>query len=152
MKAFIVYGTSGSGKTTKAKEIIQNRCADEDVWFDYGSHIERDNIRFEWLNLGNWKTYKHDHRTEAVVDAIWKYKIVHCAQSESDIIISDTLCKLSDRVNLCSLLQRLGYKEIELIQMQTSLEDCITRDAQRGDFSVGEEVIRKQYANLTKNV
>lgn len=150
MKAFIIYGTSGSGKSTKAHELIQERSMLEDVWFDYGSHIERDKIRFEWLNLGDWKTYKHDHRTEAVVDAIWKYQVVRCAQSESDIIISDTLCKVSDRVNLCSLLQRLGYNEIELIQMQTSLEDCIARDAERGNFSVGEEVIRKQYANLMK--
>lgn len=150
MKAFIIYGVSGSGKTTKAKELIEEAKTTDLVWFDYGSHIERDNIRFEWLNLGSWKTYKHDHRTEAVVDAIWKYKIVRCAQSESDIIISDTLCKLSDRVKLCSLLQRLGYNEIELIQMDTPLEDCIARDAQRGDFSIGEEVIRKQHANLMK--
>lgn len=150
MKAFIIYGLSGSGKTTKAKALIEEGNTTDLVWFDYGAHVERDKIRFEELKLGDWATYRFNTETEHLVDAIWRCQIGRLSRSGSDIVISDTLCKLSDRKKLVKFLTKLGYESVNLIQMETSLEDCIVRDKQRGAMSVGEDVIRKQYENLMK--
>lgn len=136
-KATIIYGMSGSGKSSEAVKILQ----------DGAVHIERDIFRFdpEFLDLGNWKTYSLDQHTEYIVDAYWKYMIMK--NSNRDLVISDTLCKKNDRNKVIKLLEYLGYN-VEVIYKCKPLEDCITDDAERGDFSVGGDVILKQWQQL----
>lgn len=133
-KAWIVYGPPGSGKSTEARALAQGMKSVR--------HLERDIIRFDVLKLGNWNEYRFDPKKEYIVDAIWKYIVLN--NDYNDLIISDTLCKKSDRDNLVALLQWIGY-DVELIRMNTSLEECIERDKIREGYSVGEEVIKRMW-------
>lgn len=142
MKAIIVYGPSGSGKSTKAVKLFSD-TSELTAW------IERDRVRFDIVGLGNWKTYKINQATENIVDTYWKFQVVEAAIMRRDIIISDTLCKPGDRDKLEVLLLHFGYS-IEWIRMDTSLEECIKRDAGRGDMSVGENVVINQYNHFMK--
>lgn len=146
-KATIIYGVSGSGKTY---ESIQ--------WANLYNHgikwvslIERDEIRFYELNLGDWKTYKINPVTEYMIDVYWKYYILRAIENGWDIIISDTLCNIRDRRNLYELLKFHNYR-VEFVRMETPLDVCIERDRSRGGMSVGEDVIRKQWDKLVKNL
>lgn len=143
MKAFLIYGPSGSGKSSRATDFIFDPCNNQPLW------IERDIIRFQVLRLGSWKEYKINQTTENIVDAWWKYNIIRASIENSNIIISDTLCKPADRDKLERLLLHLGYS-VEWIRMNTSLEECILRDSKRGNMSVGEKVIRSQWDHFVK--
>lgn len=137
MKAILIYGVSGSGKSTLAKKYLEEN--------PMTIHIERDIIRFQNLQLGNWKTYKINSATEFLVDAYWKTQILNSIGY--DLVISDTLCKVNDRYNLRKMLGHFGYNVEEITPIVT-LEECIERDKLRGGFSVGEQVILRQWANL----
>ena len=132
--AWIVYGPPGSGKTTKARELIEGM---ESVF-----HLERDRIRFDILKLGDWNTYRFSPQKEYIVDALWKYCILR--NEHDNIVISDTLCKKADRENLIALLEWMGY-DVKLVRMDTSLDECIERDKFRENLSVGEEVIKRMW-------
>ena len=148
MKALIIYGPSGSGKTTLAKKYWKSWSHSE------GSpgvlHLQRDDIRFDFLELGDYSTYRFNHKTEDIVDFYWKSSIYEALSNRYDLIISDTMCKLSDRNKIKLLLDFSGY-DVEFIRMNTNLTTCIERDSSRGGFSVGEDVIKRQWEHFIKN-
>lgn len=139
MKAVLIYGVSASGKSTLAEKYLEQN--------NNMVHVERDKIRFEILDLGNWKTYKINPATELIVDTYWKALIYMASGSGYDVLISDTLCKASERSNVRKMLGHFGY-DVEEITPIVTLEECIERDKLRGGFSVGEQVILRQWANL----
>lgn len=135
-QAYVIYGPPGSGKTTYAKTLLYG--------LNPSIHIERDNIRSDIYGLNSWADYKFSIEKEFVVDAVWKSLIT---RNVENIVISDTLCKKKDRKNLVELLKWLGY-DIHMHRMSTNLEECIRRDALRGDRCVGEFVIKRMWENL----
>lgn len=145
MKATIIYGVSASGKSTRAQNLL-NRPDDYSWW------IERDKIReYVYPNFSElgWRGGFHPH-LENIVTYEWHIEISKVVERKEDLIISDTLCKIQDRRNLKNLLEYLGY-EIEWIRMDTLLDLCIERDKKRGIWSVGEDVIQRQWFNLMKH-
>mgnify|MGYP000853786472 CR=1 FL=1 len=140
MKATVIYGVSGSGKSTFAKSLNGGETI----------HVERDIIRFNdnFMNLVDWEKYSPDRNTEYIVDTLWRVQVCDAARIHKDIIISDTLCKVSDRRILNHLLKFLGY-DVEFIRVDTPFEECIQRDHSRGKLSVGKDVIFKQHNSLS---
>lgn len=146
MKAYVVYGISGSGKSTKAEKLFY------DVPCGYCSWVERDRIRghiYPNFDEVGWTGGFH-HHLEPIVTYEWHVAVSEAVKQESDLIISDTICKIQDRRNLKNLLEYLGY-EIKWIRMDTPLDLCIERDKKRGVWSVGEDVIQRQWFNLMKH-
>lgn len=143
MKAFLIYGPSGSGKTTTVRKISESQFQGNFLW------VERDDIRFNHMNLGNWTVYRPNQYTENIVDAYWKGFIFKAVGLKENIIISDTLCKTTDRKKVKALMEHFGY-EVKFIRMSTPLSECISRDKNRGVWSVGEKVIRSQWDHFTK--
>ena len=142
--ALIVYGCSGSGKTTYAK----TKFDEMDGWV---KRIERDQIRTERGLLRNgWQGYKFRGEDEYAVTAEWWRDLWYSVESDEDIIVSDTLCKIQDRRNLYHFLVAQGYF-VRFVRMNTSLEECVERDSKRGIMSVGEKVISRQWENLNKH-
>ena len=142
LNAVIIYGASGSGKSRQAEAHLNHnaRC----YW------VERDNIRFNLMNLGDWTTYKPNQSTENIVDFFWKHMIAKAWEDNMDLVISDTLCKISDRRKLHKLLTFLGFS-VSFVRMDTALEDCIEQDSKRKGFCVGAEIIKNQYKHLIEN-
>ncbi|MGL4583638.1 MAG: AAA family ATPase [Flavobacterium sp.] len=141
MKAEILIGVSGSGKTTYA--MIQT---------DY-TIVCRDDIRFGSVmpNARGWKDYVFSDENEQKVTAIHTSQIDRCAELGQNLIVADTNLSKKNRRKLIQYLQEIGY-EVELVIINLPLAACIERDAERGVRSVGEKIILQQWETLDKNM
>jgi len=147
MKALVIYGPSASGKSYYAENSAEISQDTEEV---ETLLLERDYVRFNIMGLGDWTKYHPHHDTENAVDAFWKYCLVKYSIVGTNLIISDTNCKIGDRRKLKKLLEYLGY-DVSFHRMSTSLEECIARDAKRGAFRVGADVIKRQWEHFIKD-
>ena len=141
MKANVLVGVSGSGKTTYAM-----------TQTDYAI-VCRDDIRFGSVmpNARGWKDYVFSKENEQKVTTIHKDQIDRCAMLGQDLIVADTNLSKKNRRKLIKHLQELGY-EVEIIIINLPLKACIERDSFRGARSVGEGIIRQQWETLQQNM
>lgn len=145
MDALVIYGVSGSGKSTFAEEFNSDEFTT--------LNLERDNIRKRFIpnfSFEGWKGHSFNSGWEEIVTYEWHKDLSYGAEKGLDLIISDTLCKVGDRRKLGFLLKHLGY-DVLYYRITTSLEECIERDSKRGIWEVGEDVIRRQWDNLNKH-
>ena len=140
MKAQVLVGVSGSGKTTYAMSMPD--CA----------IVCRDDIRFGHVmpNARGWKDYVFSNENEQKVTTIHKDQIDRCVELGQDLIVADTNLSKKSRRKLIKYLQEIGY-DVELVIINLSLEACIERDKERGARSVGEGIIRQQWETLQQN-
>ena len=141
MKAEILVGVSGSGKTTYALTMT-----------DYAV-VCRDDIRFGQVmpNAHGWKDYVFSCENEDKVTYIHKTAIDRCAELGQDLIVADTNLSKKNRRKLIKYLQEVGY-EVEIVIINLPLKACIERDSFRGARSVGEGIIRQQWETLQQNM
>lgn len=141
MKAQILIGVSGSGKTTYAMSMT-----------DYAI-VCRDDIRFGHVmpNDCGWKDYVFSNENEQKVTGIHNTMISNLAFYEQNVIVADTNLSKKNRRKLIKYLHELGY-EVELTIINLPLKDCIERDSFRGARSVGEGIIRQQWETLQQNL
>ena len=124
-KILIYKGLPASGKSTAAKEAL----ADGNVM-----RVNRDDIRN--MLFKRWKG-----RKEQVVTAIEKAAVRAAVSNGFDIIIDDTNLNPSTIASWKTLANELGVL-VDEIRFETSLEECIQRDALReGRAHVGRAVI-----------
>lgn len=145
MRADIIYGPSGSGKTTRGVELLE--ISQNTVW------IERDKYRSQIIPQfmrSGWTEYRPNRYWEGIVSGVWNHNFHLAIAGGFDILVTDTLCKIRDRQNLTDILTHYQY-EVKFTRISTSMEDCIVRDSLRGNLSVGESVIHKQFENLNKH-
>lgn len=139
MKAIITVGISGSGKTTWAEE----KCRKDKNWVN----INRDNIRFMLTGAGanGWNGYKFNKSIEAMVTSI-QDDVLSAARAEGkNVIISDTNLNPHYRLGLVEGLKHSLGCEVEIKEFPIDLMEAIKRDRFRGNFSVGRDVIFKQW-------
>ena len=141
MKAEILVGVSGSGKTTYALTMT-----------DYAV-VCRDDIRFGSVmpDARGWKDYVFSRENEDKVTYIHRATIDRCAELGQDLIVADTNLSKKNRRKLIKYLQELGY-EVEIVIINLPLKACIERDSFRGARSVGEGIIRQQWETLQQNI
>lgn len=143
MKAVLTVGISASGKSTVGKEMAREMGGDTRI-------IERDMIRadifvnekqkpFTWRE---WNFKWEKEVTEKVTENLRAY-----SDLGANVIISDTNLDKNRRDALINELQNLGYTDVEVIYVDTSLEECLVRDKERAN-GVGESVIFKQYMQI----
>ena len=136
MKAIITVGVSASGKSTWAAEKMK----------EVGSRwaiVCRDDLRWHVSGVTGWKDYKFNKKTEKEVTELQEAQIRFFSQ-DHDIIIADTNLNPSTRNRLIDLCTSLGY-EVEIKEFPITLEEAWKRDQFRGVFSVGRDVIYKQW-------
>jgi predicted kinase len=116
MKAFILVGAPGSGKSTYAGEIVLRENA---------TIISGDAIREELYGSaeiqGNW-TDIHDKIEEYVAD---------CAGRNQPVVMDGTHYRASYRREAIALLRSYGYTRIEAVVVDSSLATCLARNFQR---------------------
>lgn len=141
-KCIIICGAPGSGKSTLAKEFVKEGYAE----------LNRDFIRFNDLKLATgWHDYVFSRENENKVHKIWKLKFDTFSLSKSDFVISDTLCNSRDRRKHVNKLMNMGY-EVVVVLLTPSLDVLIERDRQRGNFSVGEEVVTRKWREMNESL
>lgn len=138
-----LVGLSGSGKSTLTRKLC------DDFW---AYELNRDNIRFSEIDPGgNWGTYNFTPENESKVTGIWLSRARELLKKSGIIIVSDT------NVDLKSLKKNLQFfrkhgRGSSFIIMDVPWAECLKRDRLREEFSVGYEVIEKQYAKYVKTV
>lgn len=141
-KCIIICGAPGSGKSTLAREFV------EAGYYE----LNRDFIRFNDLKLATgWHDYVFSRENENKVHKIWQLKFDTFSLSKSDFVISDTLCKGKDRRRYATKLTKMGY-DVVVVELNPSLEVLIERDKQRGNFSVGEEVVTRKWREMNESL
>lgn len=140
MKAEVLIGVSASGKTTYATTL------------EGYTTISRDDIRFGIVAKGgNWTNYKFSKENENKVTEIQQQMIEDCAKHGENVVIADTNLNPSVRQKMVEKLRDCGY-EVSFVMFQVSKANCIERDSYRGAFSVGEDVIEKQWESWERTV
>ena len=104
----------------------------------------RDEIRWSITGVEGWQFYRFDNATENQVSAKQKHDIQECAYNRQDVIIADTNLNKKFRNKLIQLCEDLGF-EIQIHEFHASLEELKDRDFGRGKFSVGNDVLERQW-------
>lgn len=136
MKAVITVGVSSSGKSTLAglmKEYVT---------------ICRDDARFGVVSpeANGWRNYKFSKENEDLVTTINNQALLGCAERKQNVVIGDTNLNTKFRRKLIEQLQSLGY-EVKIVVLHVALKNAIERDSYRGKYSVGEDVIKRQWSS-----
>lgn len=124
MNIIMLIGLPGSGKTTKRKEYVERGY----------SYISSDEIRK--IVLGDESDQTQNKR---VFDIFYKHLKMNCDHSLNTVLDATNLT-VKDRAKAIEMARSYDHAYIAGVVMNTSVEECIERDAKR-ERSVGPDVI-----------
>lgn len=130
MKALLMSGPAGSGKSTWAKEYIKNNLNT--------IIISSDEIRYE-LFKSYWLT--KDEEKQIIPEMLRRVQLA--ASQGIDVIIDVAVCKNKSRTKWYNRLRQY-YKNILLVIIDVPLEISLKQNEER-DRHVPEKVIRDMY-------
>lgn len=147
MKIEILVGISASGKSTYAKQLV------EQGW----TRINRDDLRKSLINSSlkdYWSGPKDVRdRTEALVTAMSEVLLENCVKNNLDVVIDNTHLQARYITQILNIAKENcvdgGFEYKINVFHNIDPETCIKRDRNRED-SVGESVIRNQYEQFKK--
>lgn len=141
-QVLIVTGISGSGKSTFAKQFVQ----DHPNWL----RVNRDDLRKSLIPVSlneYWKwEEKQISRIEMLVSELQKAAVQEALRRGWNVLIDNTHLKQRYINELLKLTEEFAV-EVRFKLLEVPLEEAIERDRQREDV-VGEERIREQYTKL----
>jgi protein phosphatase len=135
MKAFVMVGAPGAGKSTYAE--ILSRSYDAVI-------ISGDDVRKELFGSaeiqGNWF-------------AIWD-RIVELVEGYADrnLILDGTHYREDYRAEAITMLRSYGYSDVEAVVVNPSLATCLARNFQRADRNVPDYVVKEMHEKLQKSL
>lgn len=138
-KLILTRGLPASGKSTWAKTQCKGNCV----------RINRDEYRWMLTGASGWHEYTFKSRIENLVTQLTTSAIFEALDSGFDVVVDETglnpavAARLEDEV----LAYQFDENEVQFVIedrfLAVPVEECIRRDAERGVYSVGEDVIRK---------
>lgn len=139
-KVLILKGLPASGKTTFAKELVA-----KGNW----KRINKDDLR------AMLDSSFHSKKNEKFINESKEVLMLGALNEGWNVVIDDTNFFTKHEVSIRKRVQELSRvyeKPIEVIVkfFDTPLEECIARDAKRGEKSVGEKVIRGMHSRYLK--
>ena len=134
MKAFVMVGAPGAGKSTLATQLAEN----ENAFVISGDEV-RAELYGDAANQGNWEEI-NDRIEELVSEAVG-----------TPVILDGTHYLSSYRKEAQALLRSYGYDEIEAVVLNPPLEDCIFRNANR-HRGVPRHVVLNMHEKLQKSL
>ena len=138
-KVIIMRGLPGSGKSTYAKQLLN------DFPNSY-KRINRDELR---MMLDNGTTSKGN---EKFVKQLRDILIIKALEAGKHVIVDDTNLSETNIVRINQLVHQFNTEHkdnvtVEIKEMQTTLDECIERDKNR-EKKVGEKVIRDMHRHF----
>ena len=121
---FMLKGLPGSGKTTHAKKMVQLGV----------KRVNRDDLR-DMVDSG-----VYNRANEYLIRFLAKMLVKEILLQGHDVVIDNTNLKPEDEKGWRLWAHRWA-RYFKVIEMKTSLEECIRRDAKR-ENPVGEKAIR----------
>jgi predicted kinase len=136
-KLLVLKGISGSGKTTKAKEL------EAQGWV----RVEKDDIRKDKYIFPNGYNYKKD---ESRVIQERDRQVKQALRDNLNVVSSDTNLNPIHVRQLQNIARQYGAEfKVDDSYLKVPLAELIERDSKRAE-SVGENVIRKQFHDFVK--
>lgn len=137
-EVIILRGVPGCGKTTWADEFIAAR-----YWY---KRISRDVLR-QMFHFG-----RYDSQSEKFIRDMRKTLIRECVREGWSVVVDDTNCKERDVYDIQNAASVPGRRtEVRIVTFDTSLEECIRRDAAR-ERPVGEARIVEMWEQLNGRI
>jgi predicted kinase len=132
-KIIMMRGLPGSGKSTYAKKLVSDNP-------EMYKRINRDDLR---MMFDNGHT---SDKNEKFIKKVRDLLIVKALEEGKSVIVDDTNLSDTNEKRFRQLAREFTTKtsedvKIEVIQMETPVEECIARDAKR-EKPVGEKVIK----------
>ena len=145
-RVLILQGIQGSGKSTYAKEFIEDERKAGRTW----KRVNRDSLR-DMLDFGYWDRMK----TKNLIKQAEALIIQEALETGLNVVVDDLNLSQGTLKWLRRVIMEaefdLGTKiEIETKLIDTPLEECIKRDSKR-DKPVGKEVILRTYNKYLKD-
>lgn len=125
-KLLMMMGLPGSGKTTRAKEIM--------VEAGNMVRVNRDQLRPMLHGDAKWSGKK-----EKVTMHVQRAMVKDLLENDHSVIVDDTNLRDADRDRWSHVAMEAGAK-FEVVEMDTPYDECIDRDGQR-ENNVGAHVI-----------
>jgi predicted kinase len=134
MKAFILVGTPGAGKTTYAEELAKEHNA---------VVISGDDIRTELYGCSEFQPNWVE---------IWSCIEDKVAENVGVPLVMDgTHCRADYRAEVLTLLRSYGYSSIEAFVLNTPLDICLDRNSRRHRV-VPEHTVRHMHKSLERSI
>lgn len=135
-KVIIMRGIPGSGKSTWAKKLVDEQ---PNVY----KRINRDDLR---MMLDNGHT---SDGNEKFIKKVRDMLIMKALEEGKHVIVDDTNLSSTNETRIRQLVQEYNKAfnqqvQVEIKEMETSLEECIERDAKRPK-PVGDKVIKQMH-------
>ena len=134
MKAFVMVGAPGAGKSTLATRLAEN----ENAFVISGDEV-RAELYGDAANQGNWEEI-NDRIEELVSESVGV-----------PVVLDGTHYLSSYRKEALTLLRSYGYDEVEAVVVNPPLEDCIFRNANR-HRGVPRHVVLNMHEKLQKSL
>ncbi len=134
LKAIITVGIPASGKSTFAREII-----DQDPSY---IEVNRDITRVKEFNVKGWSEYQYSEENEKIVsDRLYEtYRDFY--KNGRNIIVTDTNLKLKYLKITLSFLEHLGY-DVSIRLCKISLLEAVRRNSNRTNPLPTEDIQRQ---------
>ena len=135
-KVIILRGLPGSGKSTYAKQLLEENP-------NAYKRINRDDLRMMFDN-GYTST-----GNEKFIKKVRDLLIIKALEEGKHVIVDDTNLSEKNKTRIQQLIDQFNKEhndsvQIEIIEMKTPLDECIERDAQRKK-PVGNKVIKAMH-------
>lgn len=133
MKAFVLCGAPGAGKTTHSLQLAKKHHA---------VILSGDDVRSELYG---------DASIQGSWDEIWSRMDELVAENcDRSIVVDGTHCRPDYRAETLTLLRSYGYDEIHAVVIDRPLEVCLRQNASR-KRNVPEHVIRRMHEELARS-
>ncbi len=146
LKAIITIGCSASGKSTYAKQLVDEfgyHRLERDLYREFIMCVKDSNFNNNHDNINLWSLWKF--KWESDVDACIDSGIDFAYHNKLNLICSDTNLNIGRRNALKTRLEALGYEvEYKVFGEDLNLDTLWKRDLYRKN-SVGFDIISKQY-------
>lgn len=141
-KVILMKGLPGSGKSTYAKKLVDNNP-------EQYKRINRDDLRLMFDNGFNSKS------NETFIRGVRDLLILKILESGKSVIVDDTNLSEKNLTRITQLAQQHNKSHnenvvVEVKHIETSLEECIKRDALR-EKPVGAKVIKQMNNQFFKD-
>jgi predicted kinase len=134
MKAFVIAGAPGAGKSTYAEKLARDENA---------TIISGDLLRTELYG---------DSEDYPSWSEIWSHIEDKVTENVGlPLIMDGTHCRKDYRAEVLTLLRSYGYTEVEAIILYTPLAICLERNSQRKRV-VPEHTVRHMFDSLEKSL
>lgn len=137
----IMCGLPGSGKTTKARELVGALPPGEAV------AISRDDLRLTYYGTKSGLTSEQEHQ----ITALQHFQINRALERGLTVVVHDCNLRMQYRKQLASLADNTGTQWIMVDLTGVSLEVCLARNDLR-EHRVPESVIVNMYERYIKHL